>query len=272
MASGTVLNPWSYTDQNHISVLYNLGEFTDTSNDDKSILIAKNIWFRNSAANVFNPVDNNRDLIQMLKQIDASLLIQRTQQGLYVSGLGRKVADLLWSPVVERECFVLFCFVFVKNDNVNTQHVLRSTHNRSIFECNTNRSYHGWQLQKYRRHNVRIHSDGKKNYFSIPFDCICSYINLQITGNVCYYEKRFDESIGTKDVRSTIWNSIATEKCPIEIPYEGNEMNSEWISLNAIKTSQSFSRRNTKKWSWKFGSITSTNDPSITAHYMSWVN
>lgn len=26
MSSGSVLNPWSYTDQNHISVLYNLGE------------------------------------------------------------------------------------------------------------------------------------------------------------------------------------------------------------------------------------------------------
>lgn len=73
----------------------------------KNLCLICNAFVSNLAANVYNPVDNNRDLIEMLKQIDATTLTQRTRQDLYVSGLGRKVADFLWSPVVERE-FLIF--------------------------------------------------------------------------------------------------------------------------------------------------------------------
>lgn len=100
VSSGSVLNPWAFTDQNHINVLYNL------------------------AAAVYNPVDNNRDLIQMLKQIDANILITLTLQYTYVSGLGRKVIDFMWSPVMERECNLSIQFQYFRG-SVQTQLILQ---------------------------------------------------------------------------------------------------------------------------------------------------
>lgn len=63
-------------------------------------------FFLLAAANIFYPVNNNRDLIDLLKIVDAKLLARKTAQDFYVSGLGRKVAELIWAPVVERKCFI----------------------------------------------------------------------------------------------------------------------------------------------------------------------
>lgn len=75
---------------------------------------------------MYNPVDNNRDLIEMLKQIDAKLLIQRARQDFYVSGLGRKVYDFLWSPVIERECreFLFLSVTVFDGEIISDQHTV----------------------------------------------------------------------------------------------------------------------------------------------------
>lgn len=51
---------------------------------------------------LFYPVDNNNDLIVLLKQVDAKVLLDFVPQITEVSGLGRHVTEFIWSPVVER--------------------------------------------------------------------------------------------------------------------------------------------------------------------------
>lgn len=55
-----------------------------------------------SAEHFHYTVDNNRDLIAFLKQIDANLLTKRTYQEFHYPGFGRLMANLIWSPIVER--------------------------------------------------------------------------------------------------------------------------------------------------------------------------
>lgn len=79
MLSGSALNPSIPRIKDHLTILYNLAE------------------------NQHYPVDNNRDLLEFLKQIDAKVLTQRTIQDITNSGFGRRLANLNWATVVERE-------------------------------------------------------------------------------------------------------------------------------------------------------------------------
>lgn len=79
MLSGSALNPSIPRVKDHLTILYNVAE------------------------NLHYPVDNNRDLLEFLKQVDAKLLIQRTFQDFSNSGFGRRMANLIWSTVIERE-------------------------------------------------------------------------------------------------------------------------------------------------------------------------
>lgn len=82
MLSGSALNPSVPRIKDHLTILYNLAE------------------------TLHYPVDNNRDLLEFLRQIDAKLLTQRTYQDFSNTGFGRRMANLIWATVVERNYFV----------------------------------------------------------------------------------------------------------------------------------------------------------------------
>lgn len=79
MLSGSALNPSIPRIKDHLTILYNLAEY------------------------LHYPVDNNRDLLEFLKQIDAKVLTQRTYQDFSNTGFGRRMANLIWATVVERK-------------------------------------------------------------------------------------------------------------------------------------------------------------------------
>lgn len=81
--SGSALNPSIPRVKDHLTILYNLAEY------------------------LHYPVDNNRDLLEFLRQIDGKLLTQRTYQDLHITGFGRRIANLIWSTVVERKILPL---------------------------------------------------------------------------------------------------------------------------------------------------------------------
>lgn len=76
--SGSALNPSIPRVKDHLTLLYNLAE------------------------NLHYPVDNNRDLLEFLKQVDAKLLTKRTFQNFSNPGFGRRMANSIWSTVIER--------------------------------------------------------------------------------------------------------------------------------------------------------------------------
>lgn len=77
--------------------------------------------FFSIAETLHYPVDNNRDLIEFLKQIDGKTLIKRTYQDFTNTGFGRRMANLIWATVVERKCFIFFLLNFVQY--INSRHV-----------------------------------------------------------------------------------------------------------------------------------------------------
>lgn len=79
MLSGSSLNPSIPRVQDHLTLLYNLAE------------------------SLHYPVDNNRDLLAFLRQIDGKLLTQRTYQDFSNTGFGRRMANMIWGTAVERE-------------------------------------------------------------------------------------------------------------------------------------------------------------------------
>lgn len=81
MLSGSALNPSIPRVKDHLTLLYNLAE------------------------NLHYPVDNNRDLLEFLKQVDAKLLTKRTFQNFSNPGFGRRMANSIWSTVIERTYF-----------------------------------------------------------------------------------------------------------------------------------------------------------------------
>lgn len=82
MLSGSALNPSIPRVKDHLTILYNLAE------------------------NLHYPVDNNRDLLEFLKEIDANILTQRTFQNFSNTGFGRRMANSIWSTVLERKRIV----------------------------------------------------------------------------------------------------------------------------------------------------------------------
>lgn len=81
MLSGSALNPSIPRVKDHLTLLYNLAE------------------------NLHYPVDNNRDLLEFLKQVDAKLLTQHTFQNFSNTGFGRRMANMIWATVIERMIF-----------------------------------------------------------------------------------------------------------------------------------------------------------------------
>lgn len=79
MLSGSALNPSIPRVKDHLTILYNLAE------------------------TLHYPVDNNRDLLEFLRQIDGKLLTKRTYQDFSNPGFGRRMANLIWGTAVERE-------------------------------------------------------------------------------------------------------------------------------------------------------------------------
>lgn len=79
MLSGSALNPSIPRVKDHLTILYNLAE------------------------TLHYPVDNNRDLLEFLRQIDGNLLTKRTYQDFSNTGFGRRMANLIWSTAVERK-------------------------------------------------------------------------------------------------------------------------------------------------------------------------
>lgn len=77
--SGSALNPSIPRVKDHLTILYNLAE------------------------SLHYPVDNNRDLLEFLHQIDGKLLTKRTFQDFTNTGFGRRMANLIWATAVERE-------------------------------------------------------------------------------------------------------------------------------------------------------------------------
>lgn len=78
MLSGSALNPSIPRVKDHLTLLYNLAE------------------------TLHYPVENNRDLLEFLRQIDGKLLTQRTFQDFSNTGFGRRMANLIWATAVER--------------------------------------------------------------------------------------------------------------------------------------------------------------------------
>lgn len=87
MLSGSALNPSIPRVKDHLTILYNLAEY------------------------LHYPVDNNRDLLEFLRQIDAKVLTQRTYQDFSNTGFGRRMANLIWATVVERN-FTIYKHTF----------------------------------------------------------------------------------------------------------------------------------------------------------------
>lgn len=79
MLSGSALNPSIPRVKDHLTILYNLAEY------------------------LHYPIDNNRDLLAFLEQIDAKVLTRRTYQDFSNTGFGRRMANLIWATVVERK-------------------------------------------------------------------------------------------------------------------------------------------------------------------------
>ncbi|XP_031622630.1 esterase E4-like [Contarinia nasturtii] len=77
MLSGSALNPSIPRVKDHLTLLYNLAE------------------------SLHYPVDNNRDLLEFLRQIDGKLLTKRTHQDFSNPGFGRRMANLIWATAVE---------------------------------------------------------------------------------------------------------------------------------------------------------------------------
>lgn len=84
MLSGSALNPSIPRVKDHLTILYNLAEY------------------------LHYPVDNNRDLLEFLRQIDAKVLTQRTYQDFSNTGFGRRMANLIWATVVERNFPIIY--------------------------------------------------------------------------------------------------------------------------------------------------------------------
>ncbi|XP_055320352.1 esterase B1-like [Sitodiplosis mosellana] len=77
MLSGSALNPSIPRVKDHLTILYNLAE------------------------SLHYPVENNRDLLEFLRQIDGKLLTKRTFQDFSNTGFGRRMANLIWATAVE---------------------------------------------------------------------------------------------------------------------------------------------------------------------------
>lgn len=129
MLSGSALNPMVPRSRDHLSLIYNLGmhshefrfcalHFTYkhsfsvlvTEEEACLYLLSKMYFYRLIITNFINitaehfhyTVDNNRDLIAFLRQIDANSLTKRTYQEFHYPGFGRLMANFIWSPIVER--------------------------------------------------------------------------------------------------------------------------------------------------------------------------
>lgn len=106
-----------------------------------------------SAANINYPIENNRDLITLLRQIDGKLLLELTKQKLYVPGLGRKVCGLIWAPIVECTKWskwlfsfdllfvisIVFFLYFIISTKLNRSPCGRSDYNFSAIRTNERR-------------------------------------------------------------------------------------------------------------------------------------
>lgn len=79
MLSGSSLNPAIPRVKDHLTTLYDLAEA------------------------LHYPLDNNKDLLEFLREIDAKLLTQRTFQGFHYPGFGRQMGNLIWATAVERK-------------------------------------------------------------------------------------------------------------------------------------------------------------------------
>lgn len=122
MLSGSSLNPSIPRVKDHLTTLYDLAE------------------------TLHYPVDNNRDLLEFLREIDGKLLTQRTYQDFSNPGFGRRMANLIWATAVERKPTHNPSLTSLTTDSNDISHIsniqnanasLRSARSRQIYRQNT---------------------------------------------------------------------------------------------------------------------------------------